>query len=154
MSKKYKILVLFIAAVLAFYSVPAMAAPPMNVHIVSLETIADNGGTFTITGAAVDSGLVCPTGTTENISNVGTGPDGGDFLNLRVIKRFTCDDLSGTFDVQLLVRLDLVTHYTTARWTVVDGTGDYASLQGRGFLVGTPIDPGKSISDVYDGTMK
>ena len=153
MSKKYKILVLFIAAVLAFYSVPAMAAPPMNVHIVADENIYTTGN-FTITGDAVDSGLVCPTGTTENITNVPSGPPGGDFVNLRVIKRFTCDDLSGTFDVLLLVRLDLVTHYTTARWTVVDGTGDYASLQGRGFLVGTPVVPGESITDVYDGTMK
>ena len=47
MSKKYKILVLFIAAVLAFYSVPAMAAPPMNVHIEVAENI-NTGGIFTM----------------------------------------------------------------------------------------------------------
>jgi len=153
MKRKYKILVLFIAAILAFYSVPAMAAPPQNVHIDAYENIYSDG-TFTITGSAADSGLVCSSGVTHNVSNVASGPSGGDFVNLRVIKRFTCDDLSGTFDVMLLVRLDLVTHYTTARWTVVDGTGDYATLHGRGFLEGTPIDPGTSINDIYDGTMK
>ena len=44
--------------------------------------------------------------------------------------------------------------HTTANWKVVAGTGDYVRLKGNGKLYGTPIVPGISIHDVYDGKMK
>jgi hypothetical protein len=129
------------------------AAPPQDVHIEVTEFINTSGETFYASGPAVDAGSVCSTGTVDDLSIEASGPSGGSFTMLNVLKRFTCGDSSGSFDVRLVVRLDLVTHETTARWNVVGGTGDYAHLHGNGSLVGTPIDPGNSIHDVYDGSM-
>jgi hypothetical protein len=81
-------------------------------------------------------------------------PSGPTIRILDVLKRFTCGDGSGAVHVRLLVRLDLTTHETTATWHVQGGTGDYAGLSGNGKLVGTPIDPGVSILDVYDGKLQ
>jgi hypothetical protein len=130
----------------------AAAAPPQTLHIEQDWTIANSSAPFTAEGAAVTSGLVCATGIAENLSNVSSGAAGGTLSILHVVKRFTCADLSGTFDIALTVQLDNVTHYTTARWRIVGGTGSYSSLRGRGSLAGTPIIPGVSIHDVYDGT--
>ena len=129
------------------------AAPPQDVHIVVDEIINTSGETFYASGSAVSAGYVCSTGIVDDISIEASGPPGGSFTILNVLKRFTCGDSSGTFDVRLVVRLDLVTHETTARWNVVGGTGDYSHLHGNGSLVGTPTDPGYSIQDVYDGSM-
>jgi hypothetical protein len=100
----------------------------------------------------VSAGALCPAGISTDLSVVVVSePPGGATRILKVIKRFACEDGSGTFDVALLVNLDLTTHETTARWRIVEGTGDYAGLHGGGTLVGTPIVPGASIFDVYDG---
>ena len=156
MTKKIRTttLSILIAFVLLAVTVSAVfAALPMNVHIEVDEFVGTSGETFFASGPAVDAGTVCSTGTVDDISIEASGPSGGTFTILNVLKRFTCGDSSGTFDVKLVVRLDLVTHETTARWNVVGGTGDYTSLHGSGSLVGTPIDPGISIHDVYDGGM-
>jgi hypothetical protein len=153
MVKKGSIFTAIIVAVLAIVVMPVMAAPPLFVHIEALEYVNTSGEVFEITGSAVESGIVCPVGTTADISIQVAGPPEGAFRNLTILKRFTCDDSSGTFDLMLNVRLDLTTHETIAQWRVVSGTGDYTNLHGRGYLVGIPIDPGVSIFDVYDGTM-
>ena len=145
-------LVAFTTLVLAALSVStAFAAPPLALHIEVDEVIATSGETFFASGASVLAGEVCPTGTVEDLSTTASGAPGGPITILQVVKRFTCADLSGTFDVRLVVRLDNLTHYTTANWRVVSGTGAYAGLHGNGSLAGTPIDPGLSIRDVYDG---
>ena len=138
--------------VLATFS-SASAAPPQSLHIVQNCNINGSCESFEASGAAVDSGLVCPVGTTVQLSFDSSGAAGGTLSILHVVKRFTCGDNSGTFDIALTVRLDLVSHYTTASWRIVGGTDSYASLRGRGSLAGTPIDPGVSIHDVYDGTV-
>ena len=130
----------------------AFAAPPMDVHIEADEFIGTSGEVFVATGSAVDAGLVCATGTVDDVSVDVSGSPSGSFRILKVLKRFNCDD-GGTFDVKLNVRLDLTTNETTARWKIVGGTGDYAGLGGNGSLVGTPIVPGTSIHDVYDGSV-
>ncbi len=129
----------------------AGAIPPLDLHIEVDEVIATSGETFYASGDAVDEGVVCATGSVDELSTVVSGAPGGSFSILHILKRFYCADASGTFDVRLVVKLDNVTHYTTASWKIVDGTGVYASLNGNGSLAGTPIDPGVSIHDVYDG---
>ena len=62
-----------------------------------------------------------------------------------------CGDGSGTFDMKMHVRLNLLTSYTEAEWKISEGTGDYADLWAGGKLVGTPVVPGFSIFDVYNG---
>ncbi len=142
----------FTALVLLAVSVSAVyAVPPQGLHIEVDEVIAASGETFYASGAAVDAGAVCPTGTVDDLSTTASGAPGGAITILQVVKRFYCADLSGTFDVRLVVRLDNTTHFTTASWRIVSGTGAYAGLHGNGLLAGTPIDPGVSIHDVYDG---
>ena len=143
--------VLMTVALLGVTASAVAAAAPLSVHIEVPEVIATSGEPFTATGAAVDAGAVCPSGTVDDLSTVTSGPPSGPYTILQVLKRFNCDDLSGTFDVRLVVRLDNSNHQTTASWRIVDGTGDYADLKGNGTLVGTPIVPGESIQDVYDG---
>ena len=134
--------------------IPAvMAAAPLDVHIEVLATIDPTPDPFTATGSAVDAGLLCATGYQDELSFNVSGPPGGNFRILRVVKRFVCDDGSGTFDLRLVARLDFINHNTTGHWNVIGGTGDYARLHGNGKLIGIPIEPGSSILDVYDGRM-
>lgn len=157
MTRKRKIsfIVLVTALTIAVLVVPVMAAPPLDVHIEDEHTIGTNGsqgfGSFIASGPAVNEGLLCETGDVFDLSVSRSGPPGGAFRILRVRKQFGCGDDSGTFDVKLVVRLDLITHYTTANWKVVGGTGDYVGLHANGQLIGIPIDPGVSITDIYDG---
>ena len=150
---KKKMLFGLLAAVflLALNAASAFAAPPAPIHI---EVLEYPGGTsppaepFTASGPAVDAGWVCATGTVEDVDLAYNDPTGA-YQMIWALKRFDCGD--GTFDVNLVVRLDLITHNTTARWRIVDGSGAYAGLRGQGSLVGTSEEPGVSIRDVYDG---
>ncbi|HKI54144.1 MAG TPA: hypothetical protein VJ987_08455 [Anaerolineales bacterium] len=131
------------------------AAPPQGLHIEVDESIVniEVPEAFVASGSAVDNGTVCATGTVYDASVETFNPQNESQRILHVLKRFACDDGSGTFDVRMVVNLDLTTHYTTASWMIVGGTGDYTSLHGNGSLAGTPIDPGTSIHDVYDGNV-
>jgi hypothetical protein len=136
---------------LALNASPAFAASPEPIHIEVLEYPSGTSAPpepFTASGPAVDAGLVCAAGMVEDVALTYNDPVGSTQM-IWALKRFDCGD--GIFDVELVVRLDLTTHNTTARWRIVDGTGDYVGLKGRGSLVGTAADPGVSILDVYDG---
>ena len=126
------------------------AVPPLDLHLEAEEFIDTSGEPFTASGGAVDAGLICATGTVDDVSVSGAGSS-GSFVILQVLKRFHCGDGSGSFDIMLIVKLDLSTNQITARWNLIGGTGDYSGLHGVGSLVGTPIVPGESIHDVYDG---
>ena len=141
--------------VVEYEDCPAAWARPLAVEIVVEETlpvvIPDPGQPFVATGPAVDRGVLCPEGTTEDIAFAAR--PGGWFTRLTIEKLFTCGDSSGDFTVQLRVKL-FPDGTTTALWKVTGGTGDYATLMGSGTLVGTPIVPGESIEDVYTGKVK
>lgn len=145
------ILVAILSVVLPAPMVSAEA--PLDVHIEVFATIAPSDDPFIASGPAVDEGLLCPTGTESELSVRVAGPPEGDFRILRVVKQFVCADGSGTFDVNLVVRLDLESSYTTARWNIIGGTGDYAGLHGSGELTGIPQNPGVTILDIYDGQL-
>jgi len=128
---------------------PVAAAPPEPIHIEVLEWPGSSSPEpFTASGPAVNNGFVCAAGTVEDLEITWNDP-AGPFQILWVLKRFTCGD--GTFDIKMVVKLNLVTHDTTARWQIVSGTGQYAGLKGQGSLVGTSNFPITSILDVYDG---
>ena len=88
-------------------------------------------------------------------------PGGGDFIGWQsgfqaaqiiLVKHFECPD--GSFDVLLRVTLDFATGDTVGTWSVLHGTGAYASLHGAGSLTGDKSDPAdKTILDVYIGAM-
>jgi len=156
MFKKLSIFIVLAGMFLLAVNVSTVvAAPPAPLHIEVLEWPGDNSPVpFTATGPAVDIGLVCATGMVVELditSNLPSGP----FQILRVLKRFTCDDLSGTFDIKMVVKLDFATNDTAARWQIVGGTGDYANLIGQGSLIGESNLPGEfSILDRYDGKVQ
>jgi hypothetical protein len=128
----------------------ALAARPLAVDIVVDEYHFDSTPEpFAATGPAVDAGLLCANGTVSDVSSSVSGA--GPYTSIRALKRLSCP--GGTIDIQLTVRLDNSTHVTTASWRIAGGTGDFAGLQGRGSLTGTPIVPGESITDHYVGTL-
>jgi hypothetical protein len=150
MSAKMKFISLFVGVLLLALNVSVVsAAAPAPVHIVVNELYFD--GTpepFTASGAAVDNGLICETGTVADIGGSTNDPR-GPFRIIWALKRFDCGN--GTFDLEMVVRLDLATHDTTARWRIVGGTDAYSSLKGQGSLVGISNDPAPGIVDTYDG---
>ncbi len=129
----------------------AFAARPLAFHMEVHEIINGTGETFYASGPAVDAGVICPTGTQTDLINNTFGPPKGDYRFLYIVKSFSCEDGTGTFFIKMRVKLELTTGNTTARWYFTDGSGAYNHIRGHGTLVGTPIVPGYSIMDVYDG---
>jgi len=153
MSKKFIFMTLFLALALAVSASPATAKAPLDVYIISDKDIGGIGD-FVATGPAVDAGLVCPSGTEVDPEVIVRNTAGGRFTILKILKSFTCEDGSGTFDVRMTVKL-FPDGTTTANWKVVAGTGNYTALRGHGTLVGTPPpNTTGEIIDEYFGKMK
>ena len=102
-------------------------------------------GTFTATGP------ICSAGTILELGGVFVGFQSNRFARIGVRHQFTCTDRSGSFVLQLTVRLDFETGTTEFRWSVLSGTGDYAKLHGTWTGTGAPIPGG--IADTYTGGM-
>lgn len=105
-------------------------------------------GAFTATGRSL-----CQAGqaSTPFAAVSRTYPDGS--LDLVVVKRFTCDDGSGRFEMTLHVRLRLLspgTFENTFRWMISAGTGRYEDLEGFGTGAGVARDSGELV-DFYTG---
>jgi hypothetical protein len=124
---------------------PVLASAPQPVTITVVTTTEGAIDPFEATG-----GVVCDNGVVENAGGRFIGWQSGTHAQILILKRFTCED--GTFDILLRVTLDFETADTVATWSVVDGTGAYASLRGAGKLTGTN-DGGETILDVYVGGM-
>lgn len=153
-TRTFTLSMLLTLMLLALTASVVAAAPPLDLHIVVPEEIGTGPDPFTATGGAVTAGKVCAAGTVVDINVDVMNPDNTTTRTLHVVKRFTCAGSTDTFDIQMVVKLDLSTGNTTANWKIVGGTGLYAGLKGHGSLVGTPISPGTSILDVYDGKAK
>jgi hypothetical protein len=124
------------ALTLLAIAAPVAARSPQGVTIVSHVTFNPDGpnyGDFTATGDAVDSGVICASGTfvDTGLRFAGYQSDRG-MVQLLVVKEFTCDDGSGTFVVKLQIQANFDTGIETFSWVVLGGTGDYASLHGAG----------------------
>jgi hypothetical protein len=133
---------------------PVAAAAPQQVTIVSHVTFVDGGpnyGDFVASGPAVDGGLICASGTFVDTGIRLAGlpsPRGG--VQLQVVKQFTCEDGFDTFVVKLQIQADFNTGIESFNWVVLDGTGDYAALRGRGGGSTVPEPPTGNIN-TYEG---
>ena len=119
------------------------AATPQQVEIVSHMNFNPDGpnfGNFAASGAAVESGLVCASGSVVDTGILFGGFQSGRSAQILVRKTFTCADGSGTFFVKIQVHLDFETATETFTWVVQGGTGDYANLHGSG--TGTTVSDG------------
>ena len=107
-----------------------------------------NTGTFTTTGPATDSGLICEHGTTVDTRIVFVGFQSDFQIQVLVLKNLVCDDGSGTmfFKMQVHGNFDGT---ETFNWVVQGGTGDYANLRGSGQGVSVPNETGND--SFWDG---
>jgi hypothetical protein len=138
MSRRTRAIVAMLAAILALTAIagPVGAASPKSVTIVSHVTFNPDGpnyGDFVATGSAVESDVICPSGTFVDIGLrfAGFQSDRG-IVQLQVVKEFTCSDGTGTFVVKLQIQANFDTGIESFTWAVLGGTGDYASLRGAG----------------------
>lgn len=116
---------------------PVSAATPQSVTIVSHVTFNPDGpnyGDFQAFGPAVDNGVVCPAGTfVDTYIRFGGFQSNRGIVQIVVGKALTCDDGSGTFNVQLRITANFDTGFETFTWVVLSGgTGDYSALRGGG----------------------
>ena len=137
--------------------VSAGAATPWTDVQMVVEIHYDMGdpyGPFVATGPAVDSEVICATGATLDIFSEDKHRDDDGVTRFTVIKRFECDDESGTFDVRSNIINNQIVGFELVSWRVVGGTGDYEDLQGNGtaFGVGTS-DPDISI-ETFNGRFR
>ncbi len=150
---KRKVIVVLATALMVVMALPAGAARPIGVHIAVETFLLTFTGPFTASGPAVDDGLICASGSVIDDVNSFTGFTVNGF-NYHGIKRFTCDDTSGEFLVNVQARIDNRTG-TTFNWNVIAGTGAYEDLHGAG--PGVALDGGcgaePCVLDVYDGTL-
>jgi hypothetical protein len=145
-SRPARAIVAILAATLALISVigPVAAGSPEQVEIVSHMNFNPDGpnfGDFTASGAAVESGLVCASGSVVDTGIVFGGFQSGRGAQILVRKTFTCDG-GGTFFVKIQVHLDFETSTESFTWLVLGGTGAYANLRGSG--------DGSTVSDGSD----
>jgi len=150
---KKKVVLGLLTLALAFLLTPsALAAPQPNLDMYVLDYVGASGELFEAEGAPVDASRVCASGTVDEISKRESGPPNGDFAKWNVLKRFNCDDESGTFDLRLLVTVDLNSYHMTGHWQIVEGTGNYSDLRGKGSFEGVPVYKGSVSNDHYTGT--
>ena len=144
------------AILLAATAVPASAAAPLGVTIVSHVTFNPDGpnfGDFEASGPAADAGLICESGTFEDVGIrfAGFQSDRG-IIQIQVLKQFTCDDGSGTFDVKMQIQANVDTGIETFSWVILGGSDDYASLRGAGSGSTVPNAPIGNIN-TYEGQL-
>jgi hypothetical protein len=128
--------VLVAVAIAMVLSAPVAASTPQQVTIVSQVTFNPDGpnyGDFQADGAAVDQGLICPSGTfvDEGIRFAGFQSPLGR-VQLQVVKRFTCDDGTGTFVAKLQIQADFNTGIESFDWVILGGSGAYDDVHGSG----------------------
>ena len=150
MGRRRPAAVLFAAGVALTLAGPAGAASPEGVTLLSHVTFNPDGpnyGDFDATGAAVDSGTMCASGTFVDVGIrfAGFQSNRGE-VQLQVVKEFTCDDGSGTFIVKMQIQANFDTGIETFSWVVLGGTDDYASLRGSGLGSTVPNPPTGNIN--------
>jgi hypothetical protein len=131
--------------------VPAAASSPVNVTIRSEMEFLGSTGTFIASGPAVEAGLICPQGDIFDTKYRSAGYQSNRFINLFVHKLFVCSDGSGSFEMDLNVRI-YSPPATTGTWRVVAGDGPYARLHGNGKLTAYRADE-DTVIDLYSGKL-
>jgi hypothetical protein len=94
---------------------------------------------FEASGAAVDAGVICPSGTTE-FTDEGTPPK-QEGASGRWEDVYTCDDGSGTFTIGADGFIDVDERTHSGVWDIGSGTGRYETLTGGGGVFTGPTGP-------------
>jgi hypothetical protein len=127
----------------------AAASQRGAVTIETQKPFGPSPGTFSATGAISDSG------TFVNSSLAFGGLGAPNFVSVHVTQRF--EGALGTFtlraDIKETVTEDPNVLIDEGTWAVIDGTGSYETLRGRGQVTGTADDNTNLISRTYRGTV-
>ena len=142
-------LVMIIALVSS--AVPVAASSPVNVTILSEMDFLGDTGTFEASGPAVEAGIICPQGDVYDTEYRSAGNQDKRFINLYVHKLFVCADGSGSFEMDLNVRI-FSPPRTIGTWRIVEGDGAYARLHGNGKLTAHREDE-DTVIDLYTGSL-
>jgi len=107
-------------------------------------------GAFSSTGAFAESGTI------QNSSLILEHLDAPDFVTVHITQRF--DGAHGTFTLRAAITETATDDPNVladdGTWTIIDGTGAYETLQGRGRVTGTADDNHDLISRTYSGTVR
>jgi hypothetical protein len=107
-------------------------------------------GIFSSTGAIAESGTVL------NSSLILEPLDGPDFVTVHITQRF--GGALGTFTLRAVITETATEnpHVLTddGTWAIIEGTGAYETLEGRGRITGTADDTVDLISRTYSGTVR
>lgn len=107
-------------------------------------------------GIFSSSGAISESGTFLNSSVIFEEVDAADFVTVHVTQRF--DGALGTFTLRAAITETATEdpHVLTddGTWVIIDGTGAYDALQGRGRVSGTADDNLDRISRTYSGTVR
>jgi hypothetical protein len=107
-------------------------------------------GTFTSTGAIAESGTVL------NSSLMLEPLDAPDFVTVHITQRF--DGAHGTLTLRAAITETATENphvlADDGTWMIIDGTGAYETLQGRGRVTGTADGNLNLISRTYSGTVR
>ena len=144
-------LILVMIAALIGWVVPVAASSPVNVKIKSPMVFLGNTGTFEASGPAVEAGLICPEGDVYDTKYHSAGSDSKRFINLFVHKQFVCADGSGSFEMDLNLRI-FSPPRTKGTWRIVGGDGAYARLHGNGKLSASEA-ADNIVIDLYHGKL-
>jgi len=125
---------------------PVGAAAPRSLTLVSTTIFNDDGfnyGSFTASGAAVDDGLVCASGTFVDTGILFAGYQSDKGVQIQVDKTYTCPGGSFFVKMQIHAGADGSEWFT---WVAQGGTGAYASLRGSGSGTTVPNPPTGNIN--------
>ena len=121
-----------------------------TVTIEACKPFGPSPGIFSATGAIAESGTVL------NSSLILEPLDGPDFVTVHITQRF--DGALGTFTLRAVITETATEnpHVLTddGAWAIIDGTGAYETLQGRGLVTGTADEHLDLISRTYRGTVR
>jgi hypothetical protein len=101
-------------------------------------------------------GAISESGTFLNSSLILEDLDACEFVTVHVTQRF--DGALGTFTLRAAITETATQNPNVltddGTWVIIDGTGAYESLQGRGRVTGTADDTVDLISRTYRGTVR
>lgn len=143
-----------VGALAVVAATPVAANGAADVTIVSHMTFNPNDfntGTFVASGAAVDQGLICASGTVVDTRLIFAGSQSGRGAQIPVRKTFSCPD--GDLFIKIQVHLDFATSTETFTWVVLGGTGAYGGVSGsgQGSTVADGSDPQTGNFNTYTG---
>ena len=125
----------------------AAASAPTPVTIQTQKPFGPAPGTFSATGAISDSGAFA------NVSRTISAIPAPTFVINHLVQRF--EGALGSFTLRAEIKETLTADPLVltgeGTWVVLDGTGAYATLRGRGTVTGTADDHTGVITRVYTG---